>query len=109
MLYDAAINLSTNQMKPSLVLQSHREAIRKVVESHRGCNPRVFGSVLRGEDQDESDLDLLIDALPGATLFDLGAIQIELEEMLGVTVDVLTPGDLPARFRDAVVREAVAV
>jgi predicted nucleotidyltransferase len=49
----------------------------------------------------------LVDALPGATLFDLGAIQVELEALLGVPVDVLTPGDLPARFRDVVVREAV--
>ena len=96
-------------MKPSLALQLHRSAIRKVVESHHGRNPRVFGSVLHGEDQDESDLDLLVDTLPGATLFDLGAIQIELEEMLGVSVDVLTPSDLPARFRDLVVCEAIPV
>ncbi|MDO8261646.1 MAG: nucleotidyltransferase family protein [Gallionella sp.] len=96
-------------MKPSLALQLHRSAILKVVENHRTSNPRVFGSVLHGEDQDESDLDLLVDPLPGATLFDLGAIQIELEEMLGVSVDVLTPGDLPARFREMVIREAIPV
>jgi predicted nucleotidyltransferase len=96
-------------MKPSLALQLHSSAICKVVERHRGCNPRVFGSVLRGEDKDESDLDLLIDTLPGATLFDLGAIQIELEELLGVEVDVLTPADLPVRFRELVVSEAVPV
>ena len=69
-------------MKPSLALQLHRLAVLKVVESHRTRNPRVFGSVLHDEDQDESDLDLLVDPLPGATLFYLGAIQIELEEML---------------------------
>lgn len=50
-------------MKPSLALQLHRSAILKVVENHRTRNPRVFGSVLRGEDQDESDLDLLVDPL----------------------------------------------
>jgi predicted nucleotidyltransferase len=96
-------------MKPSLALQSHREGIRRVVENHRTRNPRVFGSVLHGEDQDESDLDLLVDPLPGVTLFDLGAIQIELEEMLGVPVDVLTPGDLPLKFREMVLREAIPV
>ncbi len=96
-------------MKPSLALQQHRAAIRRIVASHRAHNPRVFGSVLRGEDDANSDLDLLVDPLQGATLFDLGAIQIELEELLGVAVDVLTAGDLPARFRDGVVREAVAV
>lgn len=96
-------------MKPSLALQSHREIIRRVAENHHTCNPRVFGSVLHGEDLDESDLDLLVDPLPGATLFDLGAIQIELEEVLGVSVDVLTPGDLPLKFREQVLREAVPV
>jgi len=98
-----------SQMKPSLALQSHREAIRRVAESHHTCNPRVFGSVLHGNDMDESDLDLLVDPLPGATLFDLGAIQIELEEVLGVSVDVLTPGDLPIKFREQVLREAIPV
>jgi len=69
----------------------------------------VFGSVLHGEDQDESDLDILVDTLPGVTLFDLGALQIELEEMLGVSVDVLTPDDLPVKFRALVLREAIPV
>jgi len=96
-------------MKPSLALQIHREAIRRVAENHCASNPRVFGSVLHGDDLEESDLDLLVDTLPGATLFDLGAIQIELEEMLGVSVDVLTPDDLPAKFREQVLREAVPV
>ena len=96
-------------MKPSLALQSHQEAIRRVVENHRSRNPRVLCSVLHGEDQDVSDLDLLVDPLPGVTLFYLGAIQIELEEMLGVPVDVLTPGDLPLKFRDMVLREAIPV
>jgi predicted nucleotidyltransferase len=62
--------------------------------------------VLRGTDQDGSDLDLLADALPGATLFDLGGLQIELEDLLGVSVDLLTPNDLPPKFRDRVLAEA---
>jgi predicted nucleotidyltransferase len=69
----------------------------------------VFGSVLHGTDQDGSDLDLLVDVLPGATLFDLGGLQMELEEMLGVAVDLLTPGDLPPRFRERVLAEAAPV
>ncbi|MFA6971245.1 MAG: nucleotidyltransferase family protein [Gallionella sp.] len=96
-------------MKPSLALQLHRTAIREIVERHRSRNPRVFGSVLHGDDHENSDLDLLVETLPGTTLLDLGAIQVELEEMLGVSVDVLTAGDLPVRFRDGVVREAVAI
>ena len=48
-------------MKPSLALQTNRAAIRTVVERHRACNARVFGSVLHGDDQEGSDLDILID------------------------------------------------
>ena len=66
----------------------------------------MFGSVLHGNDQDGSELDLLVDALPGATLFDLGGLQVELEELLGVPVDLLTPGDLPLKFRGQVLAEA---
>lgn len=93
-------------MKPSVALQTHRAAIRRLVEAHRAQNARVFGSVLQGTDGDGSDLDLLVDALPGATLFDLGGLQVELEELLGVPVDVLTPGDLPLKFRNQVLAQA---
>ena len=55
--------------------------------------------MLRGLDREGRDLDLLVDALPGATLFDLGELQVELETLLGVPVDVSTPGDLPASLR----------
>ena len=80
-----------------------------MVEQNHVRNPRVFGSALRGEDAEGSDLDLLVDPLPGTTLLNLGALQIELEQLLGVPVDVLTPGDLPPKFRDVVLREAVPV
>ena len=96
-------------MKPSAALHAHRTDIRRVVTQNRTCNPRVFGSVLHGTDEEGSDLDLLVDPLPGATLLDLGAIQIELEQMLGVTVDVLTPGDLPRKYRHRVLGEAAPV
>ena len=72
-------------------------------------NPRVLGSVLHGTDQDGSDIDLLVDALPGATLFDLGGLQDELESLLGLHVDLLTPGDLPLKFRAKVLAEAKPV
>jgi uncharacterized protein len=69
----------------------------------------VFGSCVRGQDTEGSDLDLLVDALPGATLFDLGGLQQTLEEMLGVRVDLVTPADLPPRVRAAVLAEAQPV
>lgn len=93
-------------MKPSTSLDLQRDAIRAVVARFRTVNPRVFGSVIHGDDHDGSDIDLLVDPLPGATLFDLGGLQVELEELLGVRVDLLTPGDLPAKFRDKVLAEA---
>ncbi len=96
-------------MKPSVAIASKGEAVREATYRFRATNPRVFGSVLRGDDRDGSDLDLLVDPLPGTTLFDLGGLQVELEELLGVRVDLLTPGDLPPKFRDRVLAEAVPV
>ena len=96
-------------MKPSIALDRHRPAIRRLVPGYRAANPRVFGSVLHGTGHDGSDLDLLVDALPGATLFDLGGLQDELEQMLCVRVDVRTPGELPPHVRARVLAEAVAV
>ena len=93
-------------MRPSVVLDMHRSAVREMASRFRTANPRVFGSVLHGTDRDGSDLDLLVVALPGATLFDLGGLQDELESLLGLRVDLLTPGDLPLKFRAQVLAEA---
>ena len=96
-------------MKPSTSYLQHREAIRQIVERHRGRNPRVFGSVLHGQDTEKSDLDILIDPTEEMTLFDVGAISVELSELLGIEVDVLTPGSLPDRWKMEVLQEAQAV
>ena len=93
-------------MRPSQALSQHREAVCLAAARYRVANPRVFGSALHGNDREGSDLDLLVDPLPGATLFDLGGLQGELQELLGVSVDVLTLQDLPAKFRDVVAQEA---
>ena len=148
-------------LKPSTAIDLKRAAVREVASRFRASNPRIFGSVLHGTDRDGSDLDLLVDALPGATLFDLGGLHAELEELLGacrtwgvasekrpqrgqflpdlqahsatmgqkagekwtaeavsqptipkpdrllgVPVDLLTPADLPPKFREAVLAEA---
>ncbi len=96
-------------MRPSEALNSHRDDIRRVVEQNRTRNPRVFGSVLTGKDVNGSDLDLLVDPTPDTTLLDIARIQNQLERILGVTVDVLTPKALPQEFRDRVLAEAVPV
>jgi uncharacterized protein len=96
-------------MKPSEALNTHRSSIRRIVESHRACNPRVFGSVLHGNDTHDSDLDILIDPTPETTLFDIGAIRHELLQLLGLPVDVLTPKSLPEKFRALVLAEAMPI
>ena len=96
-------------MRPSVALDIERSAVREAVNRFRTANPRVFGSVLHGTDQDGSDLDLLVDALPGTTLLDLGGLQDDLESLLGVHVDLLTPGDLPPKVRAKVLAEAQPV
>jgi uncharacterized protein len=93
-------------MRPSIALESKRHAVREAASRFRAANPRLFGSALYGKDTEDSDLDLLVDALPGATLFDLGALQVELEMLLGVRVDLLTPSDLAPSFRVDVLAQA---
>ncbi len=93
-------------MRPSQALSLHRNAVCLAAARYRVTNPRVFGSALRGDDSEGSDLDLLVDPLPGATLLDLGGLQDELQELMGVSIDVFTLKDLPLKFRDIVFHEA---
>lgn len=97
-------------MKPSIALERHREDIRRIVAANDAKNPRVFGSASRGEDTGESDLDLLIDPIDGkTTLFSLVRIKREIERVLGVRADVLTPQSINERYRQAVLQEAKVV
>lgn len=96
-------------MLPSQALSLHRERIREIALSHHVRDVRVFGSALRGDETEGSDLDLLVEPTELTSLFDIGAIRFELKNLLGIDVDVLTPNGLPAKFRDQVLREAVAV
>ncbi len=96
-------------VKPSQALSQHRADILRIVAANRAVNPRVFGSVARGEDEDGSDLDILVDPTPDTSLFDIGGIQYELQELLGVPVDVLTPKAISIKFRADVLAQAVPV
>ena len=96
-------------MRPSIALQTHREAIRRIALSHRVTNVRVFGSVVHGDDTEGSDLDLLVEPTPETTMMDIGAIRYELKQLLGIPVDVLTPRALPKHFRSLVLQEALPV
>ena len=96
-------------MRPSEALPKHREAIRQLVLEAGMANPRVFGSVLHGDDEEGSDLDLLVDPAPRTSLLDVAGLQIDIENLVGVKVDLLTPGDLHPRFRDKVLAEAASL
>lgn len=96
-------------MKPSEALRAHRAEIREIVASHHATNVRVFGSSARDEDDEDSDLDLLIDGTPELSLLDIAHMQLRLEALLGVPVDVCTPTDLPERVRARVIVEALPV
>ncbi|MDY7573351.1 nucleotidyltransferase family protein [Actimicrobium sp. CCI2.3] len=96
-------------MLPSIALQTHREAIRRIALSNRVTNVRVFGSVVHGDDKEGSDLDLLVDPTEDTTMMDIARIQLVLSQLLPVAVDVLTPNSLPVRFRGRVIAEAQTV
>jgi uncharacterized protein len=93
-------------MKPSDALAEHRNELRELVTRHGLAHPRVYGSVLTGTDDEESDLDLLVDATEKTTLFTLAGFKADAEELLGVPVSVLTPGFLPEKFRNEVLQRA---
>jgi predicted nucleotidyltransferase len=86
-----------------------REDINRIAAAHGARNVRVFGSVGRGESGDSSDLDLLVDMSEGRSLFDLVALGADLEEALGVAVDVVTEKSLSPYLRDRVLAEAVSL
>lgn len=88
------------------LVESNKFAIAALLAKRHAANPRLFGSSLRGHEEGNSDIDILVDALPGATLFDLGALQVDLEELLGAPVDLVTPGDIAPAFRQRVLAEA---
>jgi predicted nucleotidyltransferase len=93
--------------RPSAALIAGRGAVRKALARRGLRNPRVFGSVARGDDTETSDLDLLVDARPGTSLLDLVKAKHAVEDLLRVPVDLVTLDDLPESFRAAVVAESV--
>lgn len=87
-------------------LHAHRDEVLALATRHRASNVRLFGSLARGDGTQVSDIDLLVDPLPGATLFDLGGLQIELQQLLGAPVDILTPEDMPESWRKDILSAA---
>lgn len=86
-----------------------RDAICRIVAQHKADNPRLFGSLVNGQPNANSDVDLLVDALPGATLLDIVRLQQQLQRELALKFDVNTPLGLPADWRQRVLQEAIAL
>jgi len=89
------------------VLRAKREEILRIAAQHGARNVRIFGSVARGEAKLDSDVDVLVDLEPGRSLLDLGGLLMDLRDLLGCNVDVVTEKGLRERIRDRVLREAV--
>jgi predicted nucleotidyltransferase len=96
-------------MRPSEILPQYRETIRQLVLEAGMTNPRVFGSVVRGEDGEGSDLDILVDPAPRASLLAMELLQSRLTSATGVKIDLRTPEELHPKFRDKVVAEAASL
>ena len=94
--------------KQETVLE-RREEILSLARQHGMKSIRMFGSVATGRENEASDVDFLVEAEPGRSLLDLGGLQVDLEELLGCQVDVVTPNGLRRRLRSRVLREAVLV
>jgi hypothetical protein len=95
------------QMITLSTLLERREQIQRLAERYRTGNVRVFGSVARGDNTGASDVDLLVTPRAGCSLFDLGGLLEDLQELLGCRVDLVTEDGLKARLRERVLREAV--
>lgn len=89
------------------LIEEKRDEILAIAARHGAYNVRVFGSVVRGEADDASDIDFLVDMESGRSLFDLGGVLYDLQECLGVSVDVTTENGLRVRIRERVLKEAV--
>jgi len=93
-------------MRPSEALAEHRDRIRSIAAARGARNVRVFGSAAHGADLDGSDLDLLVDLDPGVSLYTYVGLQLDLEDALGVKVDLCTTEELHPQMRARILSEA---
>ncbi len=89
------------------LLKSRREEILSIAARHGARNVRVFGSVARGEDDDKSDIDLLVEFESGRSLLDHAGLWLELQDLLGCKVDVVSERGIKPRIRERILRESV--
>ena len=90
-------------------IQEQREEVLTIARRYGATKVRIIGSVARGEDDEESDIDFLVDLAPGRSLFDLGGMLMDLNLLFGKHVDITTEKGLKRRIRDRVLSEAVSL
>jgi len=88
------------------LIESNRAAILEIAAKYRVADVRVFGSMARGDATDSSDVDLLVRPLPGASLLDLGGLSMDLQDLLGRHVDVVSERALIPELRERILSEA---
>ena len=101
-----AIPAKIPAMRPSEVLSLHRDRVLAIAAARGASNVRVFGSAARRTDREGSDLDLLVDLEPGSSLLDIAGLQIDIEEALGIKVDLCTETELHPRLKERILAEA---
>jgi len=94
-------------MDQARLIKENRREILRIAAKYGAYNVRIFGSVVKGNAGPDSDVDVLVDVEHGRSLLDLGGLLIELQELLGCSVDVVTERGLKDRIRDRVIRQAV--
>lgn len=100
---------TTQNVRLSTLLREKRDEILRIAAKHGARNIRVFGSVVRGEDGPESDLDLLVHFDEGRSLLDHAALMLELQRALGRDVDIASDEGLKERVRERILSEAVSL
>ena len=91
------------------LIAEQREEILALAAKYGASHVRVSGSVAHGTADSNSDIDFLVDLQPGRSLFDLGGLLTELQQLLKHSVDVITPAGLRPRIRERVLKEAISL
>jgi len=89
------------------IVKTKRQQVLEIARQHGAYHVRVFGSVARGETQPGSDIDFLVEMEAGRSLLDMGGLVMDLQQLLGHSVDVVTERGLKSRIRDRVLAEAI--
>ena len=94
-------------MELSRLIKENQKKILEIANGHGATEVRIFGSISRGEEREDSDIDLLVTMKPNSSLFDIIAIKQDLEDLLGREVDVVTEASLSPYFKEEVLKEAI--